>query len=166
MYFWKISKLESDLITQKVSEREIFLYILISSSLLLITIELCNLFPRESQNVWDYLDSALALLIGIGGTVWAYVWNGGDSGERFAERYFSIGWVIGIRFSAALIFIFPLFLTFWISTDDQELATTWWELLVFEIWYLAYVWRVAVHVRTVARASEELKPQKIGVLVR
>ena len=45
----------------------------------------------------------LSVIIVIGGTYYVYVQNGGREGFNLIQKYLVLGWVVGIRFTLALI---------------------------------------------------------------
>ncbi|MFP4550478.1 MAG: hypothetical protein ACLFNT_06710, partial [Spirochaetales bacterium] len=54
--------------------------------------------PYEGTDIWTYVLSFLKVIIPVAGTIYAYQRNGGRNGTGFAKKFFSIGFVIGIRF--------------------------------------------------------------------
>ncbi|MFV1985145.1 MAG: hypothetical protein ACC657_16470 [Thiohalomonadales bacterium] len=113
-----------------------------------------NYFPSVDINIYDYAESIIYLIIVFVGTCLAYYFNGGNKGKEFAGRYFSIGFVVGIRmmvvFVLATIIAIVLF-----DEDDDEMLTTWYEISVFLILMSVYYWRCIVHMNYVATESKK-----------
>jgi hypothetical protein len=159
MYFWKINSLKKHVFENGLSEAQTFYYILLFVGLSAIGIELMPYLPTENPNSWNYIESIINILIPTIGTIMAYRANGASEGKRFAGKYFSISFVMGIRF---LVYLIPAVIMLgvyyglsvdWSSPDvEQAFDTGWFEVLLFSGWYAAIYWRVVKHVRDVAMA--------------
>lgn len=137
MYFWNIKGLKKDISEHRLSEAHIFYYILFYIGLSAASLELVGYFPAEDSNSWDYIQSGLNILIAIAGTIAVYRANGGAAGSRFAEKYFSIGLVVLIRFLPIFIPILVAIFAYhgmsidWSSPDvEADLGTGWLEVLL------------------------------------
>jgi hypothetical protein len=150
MYFWKIEELKKDLISNKVSQRDLLFYLLLDTVLTVGAVEIAGYLPAESFNLWDYIDSVVGTLITTFGTVWVYKSNGGNLGTRLVERYLAIGWVILVRYMTLLV---PIFMLMYMLDADNFNETKWWHVLIIETWYLGYFWRFAKHTKDVAYAT-------------
>ncbi len=154
MYYWKINDLKKDLVENKVSAHDKFLYLFFSLTLAFIALEAMTCFaPSEHLNLWDYIDALLGVIFGMLGILWAYYWNGGDKGKDFADRYFSIGWVMMIRFFALLACLFLLLIVIFIFLPEEALTTTWWEVVLSQLLGIGMYWRVAKHMKDLAKAT-------------
>ncbi len=120
MYFTNIKKLKEDIIEKRFSEKDRFLYILLFIMLDTIFLEL-NIFPIEELNIIDYASSIINIVVTFSGTYFIYKANGGEDGNDFAGKYFSITWVRSIRFLLFLIpmvFIFSILNSFFFKFSD------------------------------------------------
>jgi len=92
---------------------------------------------EEEDNFWTYTTSVIGILIPILGTIYAYKKNGGENGKNFANKYFSISFVMGIRFLAYLIPIMIILIGYWeYRFGEQELIpVTPFEVILQAIWY-------------------------------
>jgi len=159
MYFWKINELKKQIMEQGLSEAQVFYYILLFVGFSIVGVELVGYFPYEAPNGWSYLQSGLNFIIPIAGTIAAYHVNGGANGKTFAAKYFSISFVVLIRFLVYLIpFMVVLFIYYGISIDwssledDEALQTEWFEVVLLAVWSAALYGAVVKHIRDVAKA--------------
>lgn len=157
MYFWKIKLLKQHLINNGLTEKQLFYYILIYAGLGALGVEMVGYFPNTEPDLWTYVSSAMNILIPILGTIAAFRENGGSSGIKFAERYFSIGLVVTLRFLVLLIPIICLMVGYWIFTNglhnDTPETTSPLETIVISIWYAALYFYIAKHIGNVAKAG-------------
>ena len=151
MIIWNIKKQKDRLKSEGLSQKNLFIYIFIYIVLSTIILELLSYVPFPAVNFYDYIDSGISLIVITLGTYLIYLANGGSKGRNFAENFFSIGFVVGIRFIVLLIPIIVALSVIWINEPiENELSTTWYEVLVFQIWTVALYWRMIVHVKEVA----------------
>ena len=151
MYFWKINKLKKDITSNKFSEKDRFIYAAIYVVLSASFMELMSLFPIEKPNIWDYIRPIANTLIVLFGFSFAYVSNGGNNGTDFLGRFFSIGFVISIRFIVILIPIFAALAAYYgyYYDENEEIVSTASDNVPFLIWYTALFWRICVHIKDV-----------------
>jgi len=102
MYFIRIEKLKRQLSTQGLTMREQFQYFM---ALLLISY-LKFVAQGDAGQVWSKISFALISLVAV---IVLYFRNGGAAGERFFERYFSLSWVLYVRFVVVLLSVFLSF---------------------------------------------------------
>jgi uncharacterized membrane-anchored protein YitT (DUF2179 family) len=99
----------------------------------------------------------------VGGALVAYRMNGGSAGRGFLARYFPIMWVLSVRF---LVFMFPLLVVatipmFFFSEalfgaeagGEDFTALSMYVVILSWVWFLVFYYRLAVHLRDVARAA-------------
>jgi hypothetical protein len=151
MYFWRIEKLKEDIRANRLSEKDRFIYALIYFVLGAIVMELAMLMPLENGNIWDFINSFSNVLIVTFGTVFAFKANGSSKGIDFLGRYFSIGFVLAIRF---LVYAIPLLIGlfvyyFFAYGEEEEIPTNIVDVVPFLIWYIAFYWRIYVHFKQV-----------------
>lgn len=157
MYFWKIDKLKQQLLEQGLTEKHLFYYILIFVASESMSIEMTGYYPYTEPDSWSYVSSALNILIPIIGTIAAFRANGGSSGIKFAEKYFSISFVVFIRFLVLLIPLMGAMMVYWSFTYGIENE---WpdssgsiEVIIFSIWYAAMYAYIVKHIGDVANAK-------------
>ena len=130
-------------------------YVVLYAGLNALGIEVTGYLPYEDVNIWTYVMSALNVLIPVAGTIYAYKCNGGGNGEKFASKYFSIGFVVVIRFLVYLIPLMVLMIVYWVVMfgEQGELpATTFVEVVLFSAWYALLYFRMAKHISDTAKA--------------
>ncbi len=157
MYIWKINELKKQIVEQGLSEAQVFYYILLFVGFSMVGIELVAYFPYENPNGWDYLQSGLNFVIPLAGTIAAYHVNGGANGKAFAAKYFSISFVVLVRFLVYLIPVMVLLFAYyglsidWTSPgDDEALQTGWVEVALLAVWSAALYGAVVKHIRDTA----------------
>lgn len=153
MYFLNIKKLKEELINSTLNQRSLVIYIFIYVVLMELLVEVESYFPDDDFNYYDYANSIAYLIIISAGTFLAYIFNGGIKGKEFAERYFSISFVVGIRFTLAL---FPVMVVLMlpIMEIDEEFNTDWYHVVIASILMSAYYWRCLVHIKYVANETK------------
>lgn len=151
MYFWKVEKLKQDLINNGLSQEVLFKYIFISLFLSALSFELTYNFVSEESSKIDYIQSALNMALVSFATYFCYVANGRNSGTDFAERFFSIGFVVSLRFIVLLIPIMvAMDFLFWDSEGIDDMSTKWYDVAVLTSWSTILYWRVIYHINQVA----------------
>ncbi|MGH8637162.1 MAG: hypothetical protein ACREUZ_08520 [Burkholderiales bacterium] len=154
MYFWKIEHLKQDLAAGDFGDQKAAPYILASVALGAFAMATAGYFPYEDINLWTYSESVLFVLAPIIGTVAAYRANGGNAGIDFANRYFSLGFVLLIRLLMLLIPILLVVSLYMLAMYDlaEPVPTTLLEVALLGLWIVAYYWRLAKHIRDVTEA--------------
>lgn len=164
MYLWKIKALKKELAANALTESQVFAYFLAMLTLDTLMFQLAPLLPGTGDtNVWDYVGYVGSVVFTVGGALLAYRMNGGSAGRGFLARYFPLMWVLSVRF---LVFLLPLLVVamipmFYFSealfgTDAAgEDFTTISMYVVMASWvcFLVFYYRLAVHLRDVARAA-------------
>jgi len=85
MYFWKIDKLNQELIAGDLTEHETFKYLLASTVLYSLA-----MIQYSNPNQFDTWSGLLSGLVGILGLFFIYRCNGGRNGKNIVIRYLSI----------------------------------------------------------------------------
>jgi len=154
MYFWKIESLKSDINNKKLDEKASFPYILITIALYIFFAEVMAYIPSEEEdNLWTYTTSVIGILMPILGTIYAYKKNGGENGKSFANKSFSISFVMGIRFLVYLIPIMIILIGYWeYRYGEQELiSVTPFEVILHALWYGLLYYKIAKHISDVSK---------------
>lgn len=157
MYFWKIEKLKEDIKNDELVEKDKFIYALIYIVLCEVVLYTMAWIPIEDGNVWDVIDTVINVLIVLVGTIYAYKANGGGAGSDFLGRYFSIGFVVAVRFLVLLIPIMSALALyyFYVLTEDEVIATTAIDVVPIIVWHAALYWRVCKHISDVKTGIKE-----------
>ena len=103
MYFWNIEKLKTQLIERPLTDKETLPYLMLTMAF----IPMGFMSQPAQPNMWDYVLLFINVVSGIAGAYWLYLKNNADAGNHFLQRYFTVGWVAGIRF---IVFLIPVFI--------------------------------------------------------
>ena len=148
MYFWKIEALKEDIKKDQFTEKDRFVYGLIYIVLCAAGMEAMMRLPIESPNIWDAIGSLGNILIPLIGTIFVYRSNGGAIGRDFLGRYFSIGFVVSIRFLVLLVPVSAALVAYYIYAfpGEEPIVSTPADILPFTVWYGLLFWRISKHV--------------------
>ncbi|MCP4261241.1 MAG: hypothetical protein GY938_18870 [Ketobacter sp.] len=151
MYFWKIEKLKEDIKTDNFRENDRFIYAFIYIGLGAIGMEAMMYMPVENPNIWDTVNSIGNIIIPIVGTFFAYKANGGANGADFLGRFFSINFVVAIRFIALLIPMFIALFAYYMYAipEDQDIVSTPADIIPFQVWFAFLYVRTCKHISDV-----------------
>ena len=147
MYFWKIEKLKNDLLKKPLSESESFKYLFATTVLYSL-----GMTQFLENNIWDVYSAIITALITAIGVYYVYKCNKGASGSNFLQKYLSMGWVVGIRWSVFVMI--PLMIVYFVivailsSIPDN---TTLSDLLFFNLLYTQFFWLLGKHIKEVAK---------------
>lgn len=147
MYFFNINGIKKQFIEGKFTDKDLLPYLIISIVFYIVLTEINYYFPVNA-NIADYTMTLLSLIISITGILYAYHCNGRGEGKDFASKFFSIGFVVLIRF---LVFSIPLFFLIIIFEgvrfhDQEEIPTTFFQVIILSIWEALYFYRTAKHI--------------------
>lgn len=153
MYFWKIELLKDDIRNNKFDDKALLPYIILTIALYTFGTEIMAYSPYEEVNIWTYVLSFMNILIPIVGTVYIYNKNGGANGTNFANKYFSISFVVGIRFLIYLIPMIIILIGYWEFTfpEKETPPTTFFEVSVLSLWYIFLYLNIAKHIGTLSK---------------
>ena len=150
MYLWNINKLKSDLLAGKVTEREIFKYILASTLLLgLVIVE----YGAASE--LETISSTVSYVITILGLFVFYRSNGGNNGKDFLKRYVSMGEVVTVRFFVMVMFpvlislALAKYFIFGLVSGQPDLF----DAISFTFLEMVYIVLLARHFRSLSNSS-------------
>ena len=149
MYFWNINALKEDIKQGDFTDKQVISYIVLSLFLYSVGLEFAYLFPltEPNYNIWDGIDSFLSIAVPVAGTLYAYKKNGGEVGKDFANKYFSIGFVLGIRFFVYLILPMVILTIYWsIDNRNEETETTFVEIFILYAWYILFYYQLGKHI--------------------
>ena len=153
MRFLAINRLKSELRSGSLSDHDAFFYFFAVLIVETLIISSTFAFPGKDEFSWlDMADVLAPTFIVTAATYILYLTNGGKNGEHFFLRYFSILWVVGVRFT----FLIPILLIVWIryfSLTDGESVYDWGTFALHNMFHIFFYWRVWVHMREVQVAS-------------
>ncbi len=151
MYFWNIEALKKDIVKDRLTEKERFVYVLIYLVLTAVGFEYLQQVDTELENIWDSIEAIANVLIVLIGTFCAYRANGGENGQDFLGRYFSIGFVVSIRFFVYLIPIVILLSIYFVLSfpDSEVIETTPFEVAVLLAWSCCLYANIVRHMKAV-----------------
>ncbi|MEX0909795.1 MAG: hypothetical protein WDZ75_00700 [Candidatus Paceibacterota bacterium] len=147
MYFWNIQKLKSDLREKPLSEGESFKYLF--ANLLVYSLAM---IPFLENNIWDVYIFVIAVPLMLFGAYYVYRCNGGAGGTHFLQRYFSIGWVVGIRW--LVLIALPVLVLYIIAQgmySEIPDSTTLTDVVVYNSLAIAFYWLFGKHIKEVAQ---------------
>jgi hypothetical protein len=154
MYLWRIEKLKSEMAIRPLTDREVLPYLLAWAVLVEVVIVLTTFLAQSTANVWDGLEATGGLLLAVIGNLYIFRQNGGSSGKYFLQRYFAVGWVVGVRWIAAFL---PAMLVFYVALESlgsgSEDTTQWYDFVLITAAEAGFYWRFGHHVRDLAQRS-------------
>lgn len=164
MYIWNIKALKKELAANTLTESQVFAYFLTLLTLDTLVYQLAPLLPGTGDTtVWDYVGYAGSVAFTVGGALVAYRMNGGSAGRGFLARYFPLMWVLSVRF---LVFLLPVLVVamipmFFFSgaffgadvAGEDFAALSMYVVMLSWVFFLVFYYRLAVHLRDVARAA-------------
>lgn len=161
MYFWNINGLKEEIINNNLTQKSVFLYILFYTLSFQSGYLLIYLFPSTSSN--DLIISIVAVLLAIIGVYYCYRCNEGQNGNSFAERFISLSWVIGIRYT--IFWLSLLFVSIVVigitSVFIKSLETLFDTIIIFIIYIslatyiIVFYYRIGHHIKDINRRIKE-----------
>lgn len=159
MQLWRLEPLKSLLVAGPLPDREAVKYVAAQSAIVAAVV-----VPTPGQDLPPWWHFVAAPAIAIAGVYFCYKQNGGAAGRGFAERYFSIGWVVAVRIavvSVALGCVGSIIVIGIVNpgiSDDVGARLV--EIAGYGLMVLAF-WRTGVHLadvvhRTTGHPSEGL----------
>lgn len=149
MYFWRIEKLKAQMAARPLSEREALPYLVVFVGLSAAV----GYIPPTMSNVWDGLGAAWSVALAVVATIYIYCQNGGADGQHFLQRYFAIGWVVGIRWLVVIVLTTIAFIATLTALGLKTEHTTWYNFMFFAIAEAVVYWRIGHHVRDLANRT-------------
>lgn len=156
MYIWNIKSLKEQVRSGRLTEKDRFIYMFLTLIFTVLGIEIALRIPIESGNVWDAISSVSSVLIPILGTFLAYKANGAANGTDFLGRYFSISFVVAVRFFTLLIPMFALLSAYYmlVIPENPELVSTASDTLPFIVWQGLLYYQVVKHIGAVKHSIQ------------
>lgn len=142
MYFWRIENLKTELASRPMTDREVLPYFVVDAVLTSIALDLGS----SSFNLWDGLDLVWNIGLAVFGSIYLFRQNGGEHGNQFLQRFFAVGWVVGLRWC---VWVVPLYGVLFVTEIFREEINVV-ELLFQVIVNTLLIGRIGVHLRDVA----------------
>lgn len=118
MYFWDIDGLKDELINRTLAESTKFIYLFVYVLAMAFYMFEPGLGAEQAaSDARQFWANIMFTVIVVGGTLVAYVANGGETGKHFADRYFSLGFLSLIR---VLAISMPVFVIIAALPMDQD----------------------------------------------
>ena len=113
MNFFRDKELAERFAADKVAEKEIFFYFLISGIIVsLFTSTSFITFLEIEVTIWDYITDVILIVTSIIGSIWVYRINAKGDNRNFVARYISLSFPIGVKCLMLLvIYMFLLGIT-------------------------------------------------------
>jgi magnesium-transporting ATPase (P-type) len=152
MYFWNIEALKNDVRTNNFTDKDVLPYLIIHLTFYVLLVEFSPYTPWEIENpnMWDVLTSFAYVFIFIIGTIYLYKKNGGKEGVKFADKYFSIGFVAGIRLMIFVIlpyvFIF-LGYEYLVNSTEEVIETSFIHFFSMVLVEVIMYWYIGKHIQ-------------------
>lgn len=156
MRFWRVERLKAEMRAQPLSERETLPYLVVYVAFFTIVSGL----PNPDFNLLDAVGHLLSVVIAIVGTIFIYWRNGGMDGRFFFQRYFAIGFVVGIRCLVAIVVAMFTLIAILDSVGRLSDQTTFYDFIFIVIADIIIYWRIAYHVRDLAQSTPQ--PQSVA----
>ncbi|MFH2046880.1 MAG: RDD family protein [Pseudomonadota bacterium] len=148
MYFWNIYKLKKELAISGLNRQKVWLYLL---AILIVQI-VPGFFIDEKPGFWDTFEGATFFVLLISGTIYCYKANGGPNRKKFWERYISLAWVFGIRYTCIMMIpIIILYMILHIAIPGSVEVTTWYDIAITSFWGVLFYYLLAEHIRNVSQ---------------
>ena len=150
MYFLRIEELKAKMAVRPLSDREVLPYLVVSAALFAVR----DPARQHISNIWDISQDLFCIVLAVLGSIYVYRQNGGAAGNHFLQRYFAIGWVVGIRCGVIILLAtaacYGTLMTVGVKTQD----TAWYDLVFLVIATTLVYWRIGHHVRDLAQRTK------------
>jgi hypothetical protein len=161
MYFWAVEDLKARMADRPLSDREVLPYLIAFVAICAATLFIAD----PISDLWRALDASLSVLLAVAGTIYIFRRNGGSAGEHFLQRYFAVGWVVGVRMFVIIVCVgFAFYLVLQAARIGTD-GTTWYEVVLHAATEALIYWRIGCHVGDLARwkkPAEPVRPDNVG----
>ena len=141
MYLWKIKKLKQDIKENKVSKKDVLLYLLF---FIVLYVGLLIQSIIQIDSLWNSEMVLMQVLISLLGLAYIYYKNGGS--KKFVAHLTSVGWVFLLR---SLFFMSIGMLNLYVMTHLfglEELFSAKNAIIVAMGFELLLYWRIGSHI--------------------
>lgn len=150
MHLWNTKALAMEFRDGELPEKERFKYFFIFILLTALLIEVC-LYIGEMPTVITIAESAIGMMITVGGTLLAYRTNKGGDNKEFIDRYVCLSIPIMLKMLVLLAICFIAYMIVGYMVLDEAFdkiiaSTTWYDVLFTSIFEVLFFWRLTHHV--------------------
>jgi hypothetical protein len=141
---WRLEPLKRDLAAGHLPDRQMVQYIAVQAAVVAALV-----VPTPGQDLPPWWHFVVSAAVAVAGVYFCYKMNGGAGGERFAERYFSIGWVVAVRVGVTSLVIGAITAMILFAILTPEASAEQGALLIDLVGYGLMVlsfWRTGVHI--------------------
>jgi hypothetical protein len=158
MYFWNTAALAKKLRLRSLSQSEKMKYFVASSACYVLFFEI-NGYLNESPDFWPILRSAVTVMTTIIGIIFCYRANSEGDGQEFIDRFICLSWPIAIKVVVGMSLAYIAYLgggtAIWGDRFERFNESTTYVDMAFSLFFeVVFYWRVAYHLRWVARPPE------------
>jgi hypothetical protein len=158
VYFWNTKALAKKLRSRSLSQAEKMKYFVASSACYVLFFEV-NGYLSESPDLWPILRSAVTVMTTIIGIIVCYRANAEGDGQEFIDRFICLSWPIAIEVVVGMSLTYIAYLVggtaIWGGQFERFNESTTYVEVVFSLFFeVVFYWRVAYHLRSVARPTE------------
>ncbi|WP_317592135.1 hypothetical protein [Vibrio sp. EA2] len=159
MYFWNIEALKRDIVGGRLTEKDRFIYALIYIVFSVAAFEYFQGSATEYSNIWDQIESIANVVVVLVGTYFTYRVNGASSGSDFLGRYFSLGFVVTIRFSVLLfpiVFALQMYGTA-LGVENEMPVSTPFSVSIIVLWTCFLYANLVKHIKLVKSTQQSVQ---------
>jgi len=112
-------------------------------AILIVQIVPC-FFIDEKPGFWDTFETTTFFVLLISGTIYCYKANGGPNRKIYFERYISLAWVFGIRYTfIAMIPIIIFYMILYLAIPGSVEVTNWYDVAIGSVWRVIFYYLLA-----------------------
>lgn len=142
MYFVKYGPLKEKLSNRSLRDDEALPYLILESVVLTIfSLDISS----DGLDAFEMATVCLSVIIVIGGLYHVYEQNGGREGYDFVQKYFILGWIVGVRIFLAFIPVFIV--SFVVAVNLSRAGGNLLGVILFAIYDIVYFQRLGRHIR-------------------
>lgn len=149
MHIWRIEQLKDEIRERGMADDDVISYFVASMGLL----GAAGALPLVLPGPWNWVQVGWNVLLGFAGTFYLYQANRGRMGQLFLQRFFALGWVIGIRWLLACGLIFGPLVAGFLLVQGAPVLPPWVYGLSWAGATVVFYWRIAVHLRDLSHSD-------------
>ena len=142
MYFVQYGPLKEKLSNRSLRDDEALPYLILESVVLTIfSLDISS----DGLDAFEMATVGLSVIIVIGGLYHVYEQNGGREGYDFVQKYFILGWIVGVRIFLAFIPVFIV--SFVVAVNLSRAGGDLLGVILYAIYDIVYFQRLGRHIR-------------------
>ncbi len=142
MYFVQYGPLKEKLSNRSLRDDEALPYLILESVVLTIfSLDISS----DGLDAFEMATVCLSVIIVIGGLYHVYEQNGGREGYDFVQKYFILGWIVGVRIFLAFIPVFIV--SFVVAVNLSRAGGDLLGVILYAIYDIVYFQRLGRHIR-------------------